>query len=365
MNATDAQVSITVATGVNPGAVAIVDLAGPGCRALLTRLTDRADWRHGEVRLVALPNIDTVTSVLLTERHAQIMPHGGPRVVQRVLEHLVSLGVAYDAAPPADARYVESRTALESDMLDLLAQAKSPAAIDLLLAQPRLWQRLVQRSDEDLPSARILHHTAQFDRLVVPARVVVVGRPNVGKSTLHNRMAGRTASVVSDAPGTTRDWVGGPVALRAEGVSPSEATSHVVVDWIDTPGLRAEGDSAEHDARRLAGPIARDANVLVAMRDGVSAWPERDEMGREPDLWVMNKCDLMDVVADANGASDAAPLPISASDGLRIDALESAVLKKLGLHRIPGDACWAFSETLRHAMGDGDGPALRRYVGAV
>ncbi|NJL31882.1 MAG: GTP-binding protein [Phycisphaerales bacterium] len=71
-------------------------------------------------------------------------------------------------------------------------------------------------------------HAAKFWNATAAYRgVVVAGQPNVGKSTLMNKMLGRSASLVADLPGTTRDWVAGWVELEG-----------VALHWMDTPGLR-------------------------------------------------------------------------------------------------------------------------------
>ena len=357
-------VTMTVSTGPNPGAVAIVDLIGAGSTDVLRRLTARSTWACGTVQLITLPGIDTVTAVLLSDHHAQVMPHGGPRVVQRLIEHLANLGVRYDDTPENRTRYAESHSMLEADMLAMLAEAQSPAAVDLLLAQPRQWRRLLQRDDGGVEAAATAtQDTKCLGRLIVPATVAVVGRPNVGKSTLHNLMAGREASVVSDVPGTTRDWVGGPVTLQSSDGDGSSSRHYVVVDWMDTPGLRAEGGGTEDSARRLASPLVRKADVLVAMRDGTMSWPTEDEMPRSPNLWVRNKCDLDDTPAGDGGTRDT-PLTISATQAIGINALERAVLRSLGLEPLPQNVCWPFSPRLRELAESRDVAALRQYVGS-
>src|SRR5690606_37975884 len=100
---------------------------------------------------------------------------------------------------------------IEADMLATITAASSPAAVDRLLDQPQRWREALAQNDLDLP--HILNLTARLDRLIHPATVVLVGKPNVGKSTLTNHMLGRSVSLVADLPGTTRDWVAGLAEL--------------------------------------------------------------------------------------------------------------------------------------------------------
>lgn len=357
-------VAVTVSTGPNAGAVAIVDLTGPGVVELLQRLTGRPVWNPCLVQRVALPDIDLVTAVVLTPCHAQVMPHGGTRVVQRTIKRLVSLGATYDPAPPHRDRFSEGNCAIESDMLAAIADAASPAAIDWLLAQPRFWRAWAATAQDTRESRRaILRRSAVLDHLLEPATVIVVGRPNVGKSTLRNQMAGRDASVVSDEPGTTRDWVGGPVTLHgtpAGAVTPPEHA--VVVDWIDTPGLRDAGAEEEHAARRLAASTIALADVLIAMRDDVAPWPDASEMTRTVDIWVVNKCDVTPPALLGDGRTAATPLGVSAVEGTGIAGLQAAVLSRLALRPWPEASCWAFSDRLRSELTDVSHPDLTDYL---
>lgn len=347
----DASPLLRVMTAPAPGAVAILQLTGPGLPALLARLTGRTDWPAGRLRLVSLGGIDEGLAVLLREDWAQLMPHGGPRVVQLLAARLMELGARPETGDGAaiDARttYPEARSAIEADMLATIASAASSGAIDLLLAQPRLWSESA-RPDWD----QIERRTRAWDRLLVPPTVAVVGRPNVGKSTLTNRLLGRTASLVADLPGTTRDWVAGLVELDG-----------LAVRWIDTPGLRKSDDVIEQRAIELARGVIESAEVVLALRDPHLDWPEPEALPREPDLWVMNKADLAEAGrAVADGSTRAAPLRISAQTGEGVAALQGAILARLGwspASRAP--AAWAFSPFLRSPAAR-DPSRLREYL---
>ena len=137
--------------------------------------------------------------------------------------------------------------------------------------------------------------------------VVVAGPANVGKSTLSNVLIGRSMSIASDRPGTTRDYTAGRINLGG-----------LVVDWYDTPGQRAGGDEIEREARELARPLIVGADCLVAMTDHEQPWPQ---LPRDPDLRVANKHDL--------GDRDDADLSISAATGAGIAELVTAVRDRL------------------------------------
>ena len=386
---------LVAATAPTSGAVALLQLHGRGAREVLAAVTGVKDWPAARMRLVHFGDIDEGLAVLLRDGDdawAQLMPHGGPRVVQKLIDRLLELGATYDAEPPARELYPEAQSELEADMLATLVRAASPAAIDLLLAQPAAWRTLLFPSppgrgqgegllfsaDFDhnenkektltrpLPGGEgeeILRRTKLLDRLIDPPSVVVVGRPNVGKSTLTNRMLGRAASIVADLPGTTRDWVAGLAEINGGDVGSAAGSGGfgggVAVRWMDTPGLRASDDAIEQRAIELARDVIARADVLIAMRDAEIELPDAAALPREPDIRVINKID----VERAKVGGDA--LAISAATGAGVAALQRRVLEKLGLS---GEAlasqAWAFSARLKEFVASGDGAGLARYVSA-
>ncbi len=131
----------------------------------------------------------------------------------------------------------------------------------------------VSLSEEDRARSRCLN------RLIDPPLVVVVGAANVGKSTLSNALFGRSMSITADRPGTTRDYTSGRIELAG-----------LVVDWHDTPGLRATDDPIERKAIDLARSLIEHADLLIALTDHEHEWPQ---LPRDPDLRVLNKIDLL------------------------------------------------------------------------
>lgn len=332
---TETRVALT--TALRPGAVAVLQLYGPAVVDVLTRVTGKSDWEPGRVRLTDIAGVDRGLAVLIRggpDGSAQLMPHGGPRVVQSILGKLAELGVRPEPEPDPVALYPEADSPIEADMLAAVARAASPAAIDLLLAQPARWREAMRRR-KAIDRETLLRDARVLDHLIDPPTVVVVGRPNVGKSTLTNRLMGRSVSLVADLPGTTRDWVGGLVEV-------GNTRGAVAVRWLDTPGLRESGDGIEQRAIGIARRVIQEADVLIAMRDPQQDWPEAASLPREPDLRVVNKVDQ---------ASEAASWPdtitLSAKTGRGIDTLQQHIIEALGLHSITPAALWAFSETLR------------------
>ena len=334
---------VTLATANTPGAVAIIQLHGDRVAEVLQQLTGRDNWPIRRASLCGFADIDEGLAILIDDGNAQLMPHGGPRVVQRLIEHLTQqFGCTYDATPDPRALYPEADSPIEADMLNAIACAASPAAIDLLSAQPKHWRALLQQGG--LPPDKrntIAARSRTLNQLITPPTVVVVGPANVGKSTLTNALMGKAVSIVADLPGTTRDWVGALVELSATG-SMREA---VAVNWLDTPGLRDSDDAIEQRAIALAKQQIQQADVLIAMRDPDQPWPEAASLPREPDLWVINKVDDAPPPGDDAGLSPDQPLSISADHERNLDQLQSRVLERLGLLDLQSEP-WAFTKKL-------------------
>jgi tRNA modification GTPase len=121
-------------------------------------------------------------------------------------------------------------------------------------------------------------------------RLAIVGRPNVGKSSLFNRLIERERAIVTATPGTTRDLVTETVAIDG-----------IPVELIDTAGLREAGDEAERMGIAKSHEAMADADVVLLVVDAVAggmsgedrAVLERCESGGSAMLVAWNKWDLV------------------------------------------------------------------------
>jgi tRNA U34 5-carboxymethylaminomethyl modifying GTPase MnmE/TrmE len=315
--------SLLPATAPRPGAIAILQLCGD-VEPVLAALTGTGSWPIGRARLVSFAGVDEGLAVRLGDRVAQLMPHGGQRVVQRLIEWLVQRGVAIpDAAPPPEAVYPEAEDRLEALTLGAVARSASPLAIDLLLDQPRRWRREVCLDHE----AR--NRSLRLNRLIDPPLVAVAGPANVGKSTLSNTLLGRSMSITADLPGTTRDYTSGRIDLGG-----------LVVDWHDTPGLRQTRDPIELKAVELARRLLAGADFVIAMTDAAHEWPD---LPRKADLRLGSKADV--------AGRDDADLSVSAITGEGLAELVARVREAL----VPRDDLehpgpWLFDKRLRTGL---------------
>ena len=154
--------------------------------------------------------------------------------------------------------------------------------------------------------------------------VVIAGRPNAGKSSLLNRLAGYDAAIVTPIPGTTRDVVRVPVAIDGMPL-------HV----LDTAGLRDAGDPVEEEGMRRARAEIERADRVLFVIDVVAdpaAEAFREERARLPHdvpvTLVLNKCDL----AAAQGAKVAPFSHEQSPPRLHVSALTGAGLGELRAH---------------------------------
>lgn len=158
-------------------------------------------------------------------------------------------------------------------------------------------------------------------------RVAIVGRPNVGKSSLLNLLANRARAIVSEIPGTTRDFLEETIEMGG-----------LPVVAIDTAGLRDTQDPVEREGTRRAMDTLRQADVVVLVMDARECVSDADcealESARGRVVAVWNKMDLLDGAAPAgDSAAELEGTPrvrISAMTGDGLGDLEQAVLQRLG-----------------------------------
>ncbi len=142
-------------------------------------------------------------------------------------------------------------------------------------------------------------------------KIAIVGKPNAGKSSLLNRLAGRDAAIVTDIPGTTRDLIEVRMVLAG-----------FLVRLIDTAGLRESADLVEQEGVRRAQMAASEADIRILLYD--SADEEPPIASSETDICVANKVD-----ATPNPDVSRETLAISAKTGEGVDTLLETIRSHL------------------------------------
>lgn len=327
MNARDTIYALSTAPG--KAAVAVVRVSGPEARAVLERVAAPLPVpRRAGLRLLRAEGGAPVDQALILwlpgpasftgEDMAELQVHGGRAVVRAVLDLLAAQGLRL-AEPGEFARraFLNGRLDLASaeataDLIDAETQAQRRLALrgmdGGLQAQCEAWRaRLVESlalieahidfvDEEDVPAdlmiavarastdlareiAAALAPVAAAERIREGIVIAVTGAPNVGKSSLLNRIARRDVAIVSEHAGTTRDTI--EVFLDLAGYP---------VTLVDTAGIRDATDPVEQEGIRRALKRVAEADLVLEVREARAAGA--DDGGGTSRWLVLNKGDL-------------------------------------------------------------------------
>ncbi len=358
-----------VATPPGRGGVGVVKISGPGSREIAANLC-RCEPAPRRCRYAAFydaqgqvldrglllffqgPNSHTGEDVV--ELHG----HGGPVVMDLLLRRVLALGAR--CARPGEF----SERAFLNDKLDLL---QAEAVADLISSASEQAARSAARSMEGAFSAQVhelvagvielrVYVEAMLDfpeeeidslaeaelqqrlaacrralaaiiaraktgrTLAEGVKLAIVGKPNVGKSSLLNQLAQTERAIVAAQPGTTRDTVEQQVLIDG-----------IPIHVVDTAGLRAAGDPVEREGIRRARAAAEAADVALLVADVTEYGVQELENTaasldvRDKALFVFNKIDLGDYSPGRRGEEGAPFLYVSAKTGAGMDALKQEI----------------------------------------
>ena len=377
---------VAAATPPGTGGVAIVRVSGP----LADEIARRMLGRLPEARVATLSGFRDVDGNLLDQGIAIRFPgphsftgetvlelhgHGGPVVVAGLVEAVLRLG-ARRAAPGEF-----SKRAFLNDKLDL-AQAEAIAdlvasgsgqaaraamrslsgafsrAVDGLceqLVQLRVYtEAAIDFPEEEidfLSDGKLVRRLAQCDQAFAALReraavgrvlrdgyaVVIVGRPNAGKSSLLNALSGQEAAIVTEVAGTTRDILRERIDIDG-----------LQVELVDTAGLRSDPDRIEAEGIRRAREALASADAVLWIQDAgdpASAAGLDEELPQDvPQVVVRNKIDLTGEPAGSL-PSAGRTVRVSARTGAGLGDLR-AVIRDLAGYRDLGEG--AFTARQRH-----------------
>jgi len=261
--------------------------------------------------------------------------HGGDAAIGRILQDLERIGFL---TVPWQELLVAEACLFATECREALANALTLRTANILLAQNSGTLRaaiedvqkylLAEQGEAAEGLARIdaLLEWAEFGRhLTIPWNVVILGRPNVGKSSLLNALAGFARAIVFDQPGTTRDLVTAETAFQGWPVR-----------LVDTAGIRDAADALESAGIALARREAASADCRLIVVD-TSRPPEPEDLELLT-AWpwaivVAHKSDLPDVWQDRlpEGA-----LRVSSLAGTGVENLIEAIAEQL-VRREPPD----------------------------
>ena len=369
-----------IATGHSPTAIGIIRVSGEGCFALCDQVFRAANGRpfpeqpshkmvFGEMLDAESRVIDRGLAVRFPGPHsytgedsAEFHCHGSPVVLRELLDALFAAGARQAKAGEFTQRaFLNGRLDLTQaeaviDLIDAetAAAARNAAAQldgglrrvlepiqDSLLDITSRFYAVVDYPDEDIEDVKpeqvaeaLSSAEKQLSSLLATCprgkvlksgvRTAIVGRPNAGKSSLLNALAGYERAIVTDIPGTTRDTV-----------EESVLCGGVLLRLIDTAGIRDTEDVVEQKGVERSRKALESADLVLAVVDGSVPLTDEDlevlRLAAENPRWiaVFSKCDLWDTKAHSVGIigspAPAASVTLSSVTGEGLGDLENAV----------------------------------------
>ncbi len=368
---------IAVATAPGRAGVGVIRLSGPDLKPIIKALFNKA-LPSRQATLLNLRDasgqpIDQLLAIYFAspasftgEDVLELQCHGGPQLLGLVMRRCLELGKdsGLVVAEPGEftlRAYLNNKVDLAqaeaiADLIDAQSEAAALGAARSLqgafssdineLIEEITQLRILVESTLDFPEEEIefLENAQARERLLAVkkklqtlrdgakqgkilrdgANMVLVGAPNVGKSSLLNRLAGEEVAIVTPIAGTTRDRV--KESIQIEGVP-----LHI----IDTAGLRFTSDEVEAKGIERTWDAIRSADLVVFLT-APDAPIEADDLraqilealpARCPILDLINKADLLDLVKTSTNKDT---LLISAKTGQGIEVLRQKILELIG-----------------------------------
>lgn len=364
---------VAISTPLGQGGIGLVRLTGPRSGPILkalfvpvrgaTRAADPRRLRYGHiVDPTSGEPVDEVLAAYLPAPHtytredmAEINGHGGAVPLQRILGLCLAQGARLAGPGEFTARaFLNGRLSLDQAeaVLDVV-QARTEAGLHLALqqldgqlaSQVRATRRLaldvlayltatIDFPEEDIPPEETLPRVQEALRQVhgllagsdhgilyrQGVRAAIVGRPNVGKSSLLNALLRQSRAIVSPIPGTTRDTIEETLNLRG-----------LPVVLVDTAGIGPTGDPVERLGVARSHQALDVADMALFVMDGSQPLTPHDReiaasLAGKTVVMVMNKSDLPQRCgAPSDLLPGAAVVPLSALTGQGLDRLEATI----------------------------------------
>ncbi len=371
----------TIVAPVTPpgeGGVGIVRLSGPQATTFLTscfrtkkaidameshrlyygKLVKSDDVRLDEVLAVVMRSPRSYTGEDVVEVHC----HGGTQIMRGVLDLFLDAGARMAAPGEFTQRaFLNGRLDLSQAeaVIDVIkARSERASLVALNQLEGHLSRKIFAFSDQLKTDLALLEAHIDFpddevgaldlSSLINPIQalvyemaelassfdvgralregvsVLILGRPNVGKSSLMNALLGESRAIVTDVAGTTRDTLEEPLVLAG-----------YPVRLIDAAGVRDTDDPVEKEGVRRASDKALSADLILLVLDGSCPLSTEDYLAinqcqKDKTIVVVNKCDQAQQIDISPLADFPCRASVSAKHSLGLDSLRDAVVERLG-----------------------------------
>jgi tRNA modification GTPase len=297
-----------VTTGKGTGAIATIQLFGDSAEAILKKIFRPAGekpaiFTPGKILLGTITNdtetIDQVTIGCEGPDNFAINCHGNPLIVADIMQLLQKNGATLLTAEQLLAKIFSAEKpsniiGLEAKLTQL--QTKTIQGTKIIVNQVNAG--LTQKIEEWLhnkislekikaDAEQILKDSQTAKLIIFGCTIVLIGPPNTGKSTLLNFLAGRQKAIVTDIPGTTRDWVSAQCRIGP-----------MLVEIIDTAGLAETAeDTVAKISQQKSVEMLEKADLVLLVLDNNQTDNQLDvnvlkKIAEKKIVTVLNKCDL-------------------------------------------------------------------------
>ncbi|HKZ77276.1 MAG TPA: tRNA uridine-5-carboxymethylaminomethyl(34) synthesis GTPase MnmE [Pyrinomonadaceae bacterium] len=369
---------VALATALGRSAIGVVRLSGPESVAIAGALIGQQNFspQAGRVMLKGIKDPETggvIDQVLLGyfkgphsftgEDVVELSCHGSPVVLRQIID--LALGLNARLAGPgeftlralANGKINLSQAEGIRDLIDAKTMAAARNAVRQLHGELSQWlkptkeillstivtlESAVEFVEDDLPEVRMKELGQELQDVIQRLgqlastfrsgvllrnglRVAIIGRPNVGKSSLFNRLLKADRAIVTEFPGTTRDSLTESIAIEG-----------MPILLTDTAGVHEAKDAVERIGIERTRRAMADADLLLLVLDGATELlPEDVQMladvsGRRH-VVAINKVDLVGFDSRfAESIESCAPIEVSAITGHGVDRLWAAILEPFG-----------------------------------
>jgi tRNA modification GTPase len=376
----DEETIVAISTALGRSGIGVIRVSGRDCESVARRFfkphSQNSGLQHRKVVVgtwndVHACEIDEVIVTFFQAPHSytgedviEISAHGNPLGLRRIVESTLLAGARLAAPGEFTLRavahgkmdlvqaeavrdFIESQTEQQAkiarrQMDGSLSKRIRPIKEKLIDAIAHLEAGIdFAEDDVDVPAnATIidsirplrlelvaLKETFVFGKILATGlRLVILGKPNVGKSSLFNRLVAADRAIVTDIPGTTRDVVTETISLDG-----------VPMSFADTAGVRQTTDVVESIGVTRTFEVVSEADLALLVVDGASPFDDDDRQAlhrasRIPHIVVINKSDLPQVI-DLSVLNGATRVMVSAKTGRGLQELHSALRTFLASHR--------------------------------